>query len=160
MLTAISLPATSSAVHTAASRAISRSLSKNHSDDQQRTTTTRRVLVIDDDRGFRESFRFVLEQVHGCDVVEASAADSAEQMIATGAYFDLIFIDVQMPVKDGIALYKTLRAANVATPVVLMSALAQNRARVNKLKVPFFDKALDGESLGDIIARHGGSRIQ
>jgi len=119
-----------------------------------------RVLIVDDEQGFRDSFRWVLEQLYRCSVDEAGHARELDQRINSGATFDLIFIDVQMPEKDGIQIYKELRATGNRTPVVLMSALAQNRSRVERLGILFFDKALDGPTLDGIIIKHGGSRMQ
>jgi CheY-like chemotaxis protein len=134
--------------------------SREHHDGARSAVVRLRVLIVDDEPEFRESFRWVLEQLYGCSVDEAEHARELDQQISSGATFDLIFIDVQMPEKDGIQIYEELHAAGNTTPVVLMSALAQNRSRVERLGIPFFDKALDGPTLDGIIGEHGGSRVQ
>ena len=128
-------------------------------DRSVRPTDKLRVFIVDDLKKFRTSFRFVLA-AYGHDVEEASSPENALERLLDGAEFDIIFIDVQMKDKDGITLYHELRSAGVETPIVLMSALAQNGPRVKALDAPFFDKALDGDSLQRILKIYGAERAQ
>ena len=132
----------------------------NEGCDCERSSSKLRIFIVDDLEKFRTSFRFVLT-AYGHDVKEAPHPEDAfDRLISKDEEFDLIFIDVQMEGKDGISLYQDLRSAGVEIPIVLMSALPQNRLRVEALGVPFFDKALDEGSLQDILERYGGGQAQ
>lgn len=149
-----------SSVLAANKRGAGRVVVREANDGCERSANKLRIFIVDDLAKFRASFRFRLRQVYDHDVDDAATAqDALDRLLDDDAIFDLIFIDVQMPKKDGIALYKELRAAGIETPVVLMSALEQNRSRVEALKVPFFDKAL-GDSLERILEMHSRSRTQ
>ncbi len=59
------------------------------------------ILVVDDDEGFRETLRVVLER-EGYEVVCASDGQSALNLILIdGLVFKMIFLDLYMPLKDG-----------------------------------------------------------
>ncbi|MEA2166577.1 MAG: hypothetical protein QOK37_4704 [Thermoanaerobaculia bacterium] len=137
-----------------------RACSRDGDDGAGSAVVDLRVLIVDDEKEFLDSFRWVLEELYGCSVDEAEHAQELDQRISSGTTFDLIFIDVQMPEKDGFKIYEELQATGNITPVVLMSALAQNRSRVERLGILFFDKALDGPTLDGIISKHGGRRVQ
>ena len=86
-----------------------------------------RVLLVDDNMVNRKVGVRLLEQ-HGCEVVMAE--DGAEAVReATAARFDLILMDIQMPVMDGITAAKTIRAAELSekrprTPILALTANA------------------------------------
>lgn len=93
---------------------------------------TRRLLVIEDDgvtrdyvaNGFAELGWTVERQADGRDGLE----------LARHARFDLVILDRNLPGLDGIELLKTIRAANVETPVIILSAIAQVDERVKGLR--------------------------
>ncbi len=60
-----------------------------------------RILVVDDGAENRQLLRIVLEEV-GLQVVEAENGQVAIERIAEG-HVDLVFMDMQMPVLDGVA---------------------------------------------------------
>ena len=66
-----------------------------------------RVLVVEDEPVSRMIIRFLLEKL-GIAVDTAANGKQALDKLLTGS-FDLVFMDVQMPVMDGIQATRTLR---------------------------------------------------
>jgi signal transduction histidine kinase/DNA-binding response OmpR family regulator len=84
-------------------------------------TSLRRVLVVDG------SFinRTILErQLAPCGIAVTACRSAAEALAAveTGAVFDLVLADHDLPEMDGVALARALRAGGAGAPVVLMSS--------------------------------------
>jgi PAS domain S-box-containing protein len=81
-----------------------------------------RVLVVDDGEENRELVRLVLEEA-GLQVVEAENGKvGAEKALAEA--FDVVLMDVQMPVMDGTTATRLLRSRGVATPIFALTANA------------------------------------
>jgi PAS domain S-box-containing protein len=80
-----------------------------------------RVLHVDDDRDFAELTAAVLERDHDPFTVEtaASAADAMERL--SGAGFDCVVSDYDMPGEDGIAFLGTVRAEFPDLPFILFT---------------------------------------
>jgi CheY-like chemotaxis protein len=83
----------------------------------------RRLLLVDDSRSAREALRAAFEPF-GLELVEAENGAEALRLLAAGR-FDLAFVDLTMPVLDGPALVRMMRARGVDTPVVLVTAGAE-----------------------------------
>ena len=81
-----------------------------------------RVLVVDDGAENRELLSLVLAE-QGLWVEEAENGQIALDKVAAGG-FDLILLDMNMPVMDGYTAVRNLRRQGVATPVVAFSANA------------------------------------
>jgi PAS domain S-box-containing protein len=81
-----------------------------------------KVLVVDDGPENRELLSLVLAE-QGLWVEEAENGQVALDKQAAGA-FDLILMDMNMPVMDGYTAVKALRARGVSTPIVAFSANA------------------------------------
>ena len=97
-----------------------------------------RVLVVDDNETFIEMAKFVLTAA-GYVVDAASDAGSAQAMIPVFLP-DVILMDIQMPVTDGIELTKRLKAdpATRHIPVIAFTAYA-SKGEGNDLKAAGFD---------------------
>jgi len=78
------------------------------------------VLVADDDEGIRDTTAAILRAV-GCTVAEAPDGDAALAELAQTA-FDVMILDVRMPVRDGISVVQSLDPGPPPPGVVLMSA--------------------------------------
>lgn len=83
---------------------------------------------------------------------EATVCDNAQKALdlAKADEFDLIFSDVVMPGKDGLSFLEELRAAGVATPVVMMSGQAHIEMAVRATKLgalDFLEKPISTEKL-------------
>jgi DNA-binding NarL/FixJ family response regulator len=82
---------------------------------------TLQVLLADDHELFREGLKAVLSG-HGFQVV-AEAANGAEAVaIARAAPPDLVLMDLNMPVMDGLKATRLLKASHPALPVVILTA--------------------------------------
>jgi PAS domain S-box-containing protein len=81
----------------------------------------RRVLVVDDVALNRELFQEMLKQ-HACDVHLACDGQEAVTAVAREP-FDLVLMDVHMPIMDGLAATQAIRAAGHAQlPILALTA--------------------------------------
>jgi len=88
----------------------------------------RKVLIVDDHPINRELIRLLLTD-SGLEIHEACDGEEALDICGT-VRFDLIFMDIQMPVLDGIAATRALReqgGINAETAIVALSAAAQTK---------------------------------
>ncbi len=80
------------------------------------------MLVVDDGDMNRKLIRLVLERA-GAQVEQAeNGKEAVERTLAEP--FDLILMDMQMPVMDGYAATRELRARGVAIPIIALTANA------------------------------------
>ena len=85
-----------------------------------------RVLLVEDDRVNREVLRALLKRLD-CEVTTAEdGADALAQLAAAppDARPQLILMDCQMPVMDGLQATRRLRAAGDRTPIIALTASA------------------------------------
>jgi DNA-binding response OmpR family regulator len=79
-----------------------------------------RVLVVDDEPGVRRALERGL-RAEGMQVVTATDGPSGLRAALTGS-FDAVLLDIMLPGLSGYRVLERLRAAGVATPVLLVSA--------------------------------------
>ena len=118
----------------------------------------RRVLVVDDGAENRELVRLVLEET-GLVVQEAVNGQEALDMVAQSS-FDLVLMDMQMPVMDGVVATRLLRERGVKTPILALTANAMKgfEQEINQAGFSgFHTKPLNiGTLLTDLAQRLGG----
>jgi DNA-binding response OmpR family regulator len=85
-----------------------------------------RVLVADDDSQLLDTVREVLTRLDA-DVVRASSGGDLIEQLATAGPFDLVITDIGMPWMSGLQAMRSTRAAGLATPVIVMTALKDPR---------------------------------
>jgi CheY-like chemotaxis protein len=88
-----------------------------------------RVLLVDDDEDILESWRLLLGDRFDVE----TASDGQEALARVEAErFDVIVLDLMMPVMDGAAFKRAADARGITTPVLIVSAgsdiVAQGRA--------------------------------
>jgi two-component system nitrogen regulation response regulator NtrX len=106
------------------------------------------ILIVDDEANtlasLARAFRLAGHEATVCD----NAARALE--LARTEPFDLILSDVVMPRRDGLGLLEDLKAAGVATPVVMMSGQAHIEMAVRATRLgalDFLEKPLSTEKL-------------
>lgn len=122
-----------------------------------------RILLVEDNDLNRDMLRRRLAR-HG-HVVE-SAADGAEGVAkALASPFDVVLMDIELPVVDGWQAIEQIRASpsHRALPIIVLSgfALTETRDRAFRLGcVDFLTKPLDFGLLLDSLARHTGLKAR
>ena len=81
-----------------------------------------RVLLVEDNAVNQKLAMHLLTKL-GCEVVLAGNGEEAVARAREGR-FDVIYMDCQMPVMDGFAATRALRAEGVSTPIVALTANA------------------------------------
>jgi len=107
-----------------------------------------RLLIVDDDANTLASLSRAF-RLNGHEATVADNANRALELIRTQS-FDLVFSDVVMPDKDGIALLEEIRALGVTTPVVMISGQATLDMAVRATRLgalDFLEKPLSTEKL-------------
>ena len=87
-----------------------------------------RILVVEDEPAIALGLRNDLT-LEGYAVEVAADGETASER-ARAARFDLILLDVMLPRKDGFAVCRELRRAGVKTPIILLTARAQEAEKV------------------------------
>jgi CheY-like chemotaxis protein len=82
------------------------------------------ILVVDDDPDSLAMSRGVVESL-GCSVLTAASTDEALAILDSGAHVDLVFSDVVMPKRNGVALARLARERRPGLPVVLATGYAE-----------------------------------
>jgi two-component system OmpR family response regulator len=110
-----------------------------------------RILLIEDDRATADFMAKALSE-HG------HMADRAENgrdglYHASGGGYDVIVTDRMLPALDGLSLVQALRAANVETPILILSALGKVDDRVQGLNAGADDYLVKPFAASELIAR-------
>ncbi|QEV20321.1 response regulator transcription factor [Streptomyces alboniger] len=110
-----------------------------------------RILVVDDDPEVRAAVEDALT-IEGHLV--RGAADGHRALTAVARWEpDLVVLDVLMPVMDGLAVCRQLRAAGDRTPVLVLTALDSVSERVDGLDAGADDYLVKPFALDELVAR-------
>jgi two-component system OmpR family response regulator len=110
-----------------------------------------RVLIIEDDQEVSSYIRQGLTQA-GWNV---DVADDGKDglMMATTEEYDALVVDRMLPGVEGLALIRTLRASDNATPALILSALGEVDDRVKGLQAGGDDYLVKPFSFSELLAR-------
>ena len=110
-----------------------------------------KILLVEDDPQQAAYIRKGLQEAgHIVDV----AADGRDGLfLATTESYDVLVLDRMLPRVDGLTVLRTLRASNVGTPVVILSALGEVDDRVAGLRAGGDDYLVKPFSLIELVAR-------
>jgi len=126
---------------------------------------SRRILVVEDDPDAAE---YVLNGLREEGFTVEHVADGRDGLyLASASSFDAIVMDRMVPGMDGLAVIKALRAAEVDTPILILSALSHLDERVKGLRAggddyltkPFGFSELSAR-LANLMRRGGPKAVQ
>jgi two-component system OmpR family response regulator len=110
-----------------------------------------RILVIEDEAEVAAYLSKGLRE-HGYTVEQASDGKDG-LFLALYEEFDAMIIDRMLPNVDGLSIIRSVRQANIATPVLILSALGQVDDRVAGLREGSDDYLVKPFSFSELIAR-------
>lgn len=81
-----------------------------------------RILVVEDSPTMRQLIVFALKRMKGVDVVEAHDGMDGLRKVTSDS-FDLVFVDINMPVMDGLKLISLMRgnASLAGLPICVLT---------------------------------------
>jgi len=116
-----------------------------------------RILVVDDNEEFCQNVTDILE-LKGYEVVTAHDGFKALELVKQNG-FDLVLMDVKMPVMDGVETFKKVKEVAPGTPVIMVTAYAVEDLIRDALREGAYSslkKPLDFDQLFGLIARATG----
>ncbi|WP_050603568.1 response regulator transcription factor [Ruegeria sp. 6PALISEP08] len=112
---------------------------------------SRRLLIVEDDADTRD---FIAKGFGEEGYVVETAADGREGLYhATDGGFDAVVLDRMLPGLDGLSLIKSLRAAGLKTPVLMLTAMSAVDERVKGLRSGADDYLVKPFSFQELHAR-------
>lgn len=114
-------------------------------------STKRRVLIIEDEKDLAELVKRHLED-SGFAVQTAAQGDDGLRA-AEASTFDLILLDLMLPGMDGIEVCRRLRARNVQTPIVMVTARTTEVEKVLGLEMGADDYIAKPFGIAELTAR-------
>ena len=118
-----------------------------------------KILLIDDSKTMRNIQKSVLGTLGHTDLEEAGDGQDALSKVAAFRR-DLILVDWNMPVMDGLAFVKAFRTTNKSTPVIMVTTEAEKsrvieaiKAGVNNFVVKPFTPDMLGQRINETLAK-------
>ena len=110
-----------------------------------------KLLLIEDDREAAQYLSRAL--VEAGNTVEHAASGRDGLFLAAGESYDVIILDRLLPEMDGLSILRTIRAARVRTPVLLLTALDSIDDRVEGLDAGADDYLVKPFAFVELLAR-------
>ena len=110
-----------------------------------------KILIVEDDP---QQAAFVSQGLREAGLVVDHAATGKEGLfMATTESYDAIVLDRMLPVVDGLTVLRTLRASQIHTPVLILSALGEVDDRVEGLRAGSDDYLVKPFAIVELTAR-------
>jgi two-component system OmpR family response regulator len=118
---------------------------------REETAAPMKILVIEDDR---ESAAYLVKGLRESGYVVDHAPDGREGLfLATSGSYDVLIVDRMLPGMDGLSVIGALRATEVHTPVLILSALGAVDDRVKGLRAGGDDYLVKPFAFSELLAR-------
>ena len=113
----------------------------------------KKILVAEDENAIRDIIAINLMRA-GYEVVQASDGRQALKLfnISPGS-FDVVLLDIMMPILDGVSVCKAIREANANTGIILLTAKTQERDKIMGLTSGADDYITKPFSVNELLAR-------
>ncbi|MFK8186444.1 MAG: ATP-binding protein [Phormidesmis sp.] len=113
---------------------------------------TLRILVVDDDKVDRLSLRRTLKaSPYEATLVEATDAEAALRVLDESA-FDCIFVDYNLPGKNGLELTRIIRERGIQTPVIALTGQGNEQTAVDIMKAGASDYLTKSRLSADVVS--------
>ena len=110
-----------------------------------------KILVVEDNRKINNNICLYLKEKK-CKTTQVFDGQSATEIVKD-EHFDLIILDIMLPIMDGVSACKKIREAKVNTPILMLTALDQIHQKVSGLDAGADDYLVKPFSLEELYAR-------
>ena len=115
-----------------------------------------KVLIVDDNQNNRLTLELLLEDIKGLEVSEATNGQEAVELCKNN-FYELIFMDIMMPIMDGIEATKIIKGSSKESMIIALSALDDKESK-HKMLVSgaedYLTKPIDSELFSQRIKNY------
>ncbi len=115
------------------------------------STSKGRILLVEDEKALRDNLKLNLE-MEGYDVVTAEKGNDAIHTFQN-EHFDLVILDIMLPVLDGYTVAESIRTDNDNTPIIFLSAKNTTQDKIQGLKKGADDYMVKPFELEELLLR-------
>ncbi len=96
-----------------------------------------KVLIVDDSQLIHSMYRLVLNRYNGCRIVDAMNGLEALDILSREEDFELILLDINMPVMNGIQFMEKIKKENIyrKIPIIVISTEGKEEDTLRALKL-------------------------
>jgi DNA-binding response OmpR family regulator len=110
-----------------------------------------KILVIDDDECIRDTIGVMLERESYIPLYAGDGKSGYEKALALRP--NLLLVDLRLPTMSGLDVCRQLRKANVQTPIIVLSAIADEIEKVLLLEIGADDYMVKPFGSRELLAR-------
>ncbi|MDD4328507.1 MAG: response regulator transcription factor [Aliarcobacter sp.] len=110
-----------------------------------------KILIIEDDLKIINFLKKGLEEE--CYIVDFSTNGDEGLYLASVNEYDLILLDIMLPIKNGIEVCKALRASKNETPIIMLTAKDSIEDKIKGLDIGANDYLAKPFSFAELLAR-------
>lgn len=110
-----------------------------------------KILIIEDDPKIINFLKKGLEEE--CYIVDSSTNGDEGLYLASVNEYDLILLDIMLPIKDGMEVCKALRASKNETPIIMLTAKDSIEDKIRGLDIGANDYLAKPFSFAELLAR-------
>ncbi len=111
-----------------------------------------KILIAEDEEAIREFEVINLERA-GYTVVQASNGEEALEKFFSSNDFDVVILDIMMPIIDGVEVCKRIRKVNQTVGIIMLTAKSQDTDKVSALMTGADDYVTKPFSPAELVAR-------
>ncbi len=118
----------------------------------------RKVLIVDDSKLIHQMYRLVLMRFKDCKLVDAMNGLEALEILSREDGFDLILLDINMPVMNGIQFMEKINESGVHrnVPIIVVSTEGKEEDTVRAMRLGargYIVKPFKSEALYELIEK-------
>lgn len=115
------------------------------------SNTVQTILVIDDDESLRETIGIMLERENFTPLFAADGKTGFDKALSLRP--QLLIVDLRLPGMSGVEVCKQLRANNIQTPIIVLSAVGDEVDKVLMLEIGADDYIVKPFGTRELLAR-------
>jgi DNA-binding response OmpR family regulator len=110
-----------------------------------------KIVVVEDDESLRETIAVMLEREGFSPILAGDGRQGYKEMLAQRP--DLLLTDLRLPEMNGVDLCKAVRTAQLSTPIIVLSAIADEIDKVVLLEMGADDYVVKPFGTRELMAR-------